>query len=264
MFWVLLLSASFAVGQSVEDKELPPAGEEAVVTSGVDADTGAAVPDEALVEETLQAVDKRLLTNIVIGVDSPAERGETDSIFDWREGSANTELRIKIESLLKDAGFQNRIRNYDKAISIYNEILEMDPENQYAVFSLGTALVQSERYREALEVLLPLMELYSNNHMVVNNVAWIYATADDLSIRNGEKAVAYARDALLLAPSDVSIWNTLSEAYFVSTKYEKALERANISLQMSISQNQPEERVRSMVEQVRKCRQAVATMSIME
>jgi tetratricopeptide (TPR) repeat protein len=214
-------------------------------------------------DEALQS-EQRLLTNIVIGIEEPESVSPSDSLFGWRQEGQGTELQRRIESMMKDASLQNRIQNYDGAIDIYTRILEMDTDNMFVRFSRGTAYVQAGRFREALDDLLPIMEQYPDNHMIKNNVAWIYATADDISIRNGAKAVSLARDAVLQAPSDIHIWNTLSEAYFVSAQYEKALKRAEIALQIAIRQSQPEERLNNMVKQVEKCRQAVATMSIMD
>jgi len=253
---------------AVPADEAPAAGEAPLTEAAGVADSVAeAVAPEsesgADVDAALQS-EQRLLTNIVIGVEGPESGSEEDGLFGWRQEGQDAELQRRIESLLKDASFQNRIQNYDGAIDIYTRILDMVPDNMFVQFSRGTAYVQAGKFQEALDDLLPIMDEYPENHMIKNNVAWIYATADDIAIRNGAKALSLARDAVLQAPSDIHIWNTLSEAYFVSAQYDKALKRAEIALQMAVRQSQPEERLKNMAEQVEKCRQAVATMSIME
>jgi tetratricopeptide (TPR) repeat protein len=165
---------------------------------------------------------------------------------------------------MQEAVFQKRIGNNEGALQIYDKILEIDPENELNRFNRGNTLIALERYDEALDELLPIMEANPNNFMIRNNVAWIYATAKDIQIRDGQKAISLGRDALMLAPNDYQIWNTLSESYFVSARYEKALEIAEISFKMALQAQADNQTLESMAAQVRKCRHAVATMSIME
>jgi len=203
------------------------------------------------------------LDDIVLDVgDKDSDR--LRSIFSWRDNHSVLDGNTKIKNLMQEAAFQSKVGNLEGAVEIYEKVLELDEDNPLANFNRATALVQIGRFEEALEVLAPLMEKYPDNYMLKNNSAWVYATADNISIRSGEKALSLARDALLLAPGDYHIWHTLSEAYFVSAMYEKAQETAEIALRMAISQGEDNNQLQNLSNQVRKSRQAVATMSIME
>lgn len=203
------------------------------------------------------------MENIVLEIDDAAS-SRAPSIFSWREKDSGLDGDARVRKLMEEAAFQSKIGNLEGAVDIYEKVLELDADNALANFNRGTALVQIKRYQEALEVLLPLMEQYPDNYMLKNNTAWVYATAEDVAIRSGEKALSLARDALLLAPGDFHIWHTLSEAYFVSAMYEKANQSAEISLRMALSQGEESRQLQTLSEQIRKCRQAMATMSIME
>jgi len=78
-----------------------------------------------------------------------------------------------------------------------------------------------EQYRPALDILEAMTAEFTNDYSLKNNIAWLYATAKDHSIRNSSRAVAYAQEALLINPLDYHIWSTLSEAYYVGTQYDK-------------------------------------------
>ncbi len=178
--------------------------------------------------------------------------------------SASARVQQEVDRLIREAAFQGRVGNLTGSLEIYDAIIQMDPGNDFARFNKGTILIQLQRYHEALDVLNQVLDSNPNNYMVRNNIAWVYATADDISVRNGNKALSYARYALMLAPSDHHVWNTLSQAYFVSARYERALRAAEIAVQLAASRGEPAERMRSLQEQLQKCRQAVSTMSILE
>ena len=61
-----------------------------------------------------------------------------------------------------------------------------------------------------------------DNPHVLNNLAWFYATCDDLSYRNSTRALLLAKKAekLIKAPH---ILDTLAESYFVNGMYEEAI-----------------------------------------
>lgn len=197
-----------------------------------------------------------------VGID-PHEDAE-QQLLPWHSGEISQSVQQRVDRLVREAAFNSRVGNLSASLDIYNQVIELDPANDFARFNKGTVLIQLGRYREALEVLYKVMESNPNNYMVRNNIGWIYATADDIAVRDGNRALSHARFALMLAPSDYHVWNTLSQAYFVSARYERALRSSEISVQIARSMGEPPERMRSINEQLRKCRQAVATMSIIE
>jgi tetratricopeptide (TPR) repeat protein len=150
------------------------------------------------------------------------------------------------------------------AVGMFNDVLKRDPANKRARFGLGTAYIQMQRYKEALAVLEPMAKEFPEDYFLKNNIAWLYATAKDVSIRSGAKAVQYAQDALLIAPGDYHVWSTLSEGYYVSGHYDKALRAAEEALKLSLDSPTGAEGAEEYRRQVEKNRKAAQAMSVLE
>lgn len=150
------------------------------------------------------------------------------------------------------------------ALQLFRQALAEEPENSRALFGLGTVYIQMEKYREALAVLEPMSEKTPSDYFLKNNIAWLYATAKDPSIRDGAKAVRMAQEALLVAPTDFHVWSTLAEGYYVSGQYDKALRAAQEALRIGTMAQGPGAATEEYRRQVDKCRKAVQAMSVLE
>ena len=64
---------------------------------------------------------------------------------------------------------------------------------------------------------------------MLNNLAWLYATAEDEILRNPDKALSLAQRAAAL-DSSPHVLDTLAEAYYVNGAYAKAVEAAQRAL----------------------------------
>ena len=62
-----------------------------------------------------------------------------------------------------------------------------------------------------------------DHDLVLNNLAWIYLTAEDRQLRDVEKGMQLARKSVELHPT-IDNLDTLAEAYFQSGKQKKAIE----------------------------------------
>jgi tetratricopeptide (TPR) repeat protein len=153
---------------------------------------------------------------------------------------------------------------FANAANAFKNALKEEPGSKEARFGLGTVYIHLEQYREALEVLDPMTKEFPEDYFLKNNVAWLYATAKDHSVRNGAKAVALAQDALLDAPRDYHVWSTLSEAYYVLGDYEKAVRAAEEAIRLAADARATEYNMREYRQQVLKCRKAVQAMSLLE
>jgi tetratricopeptide (TPR) repeat protein len=154
--------------------------------------------------------------------------------------------------------------NTQEAIRMFNDVLARDPVNKQARFGLGTTYIQLQQYKDALAVLEPMVKEFPEDYFLKNNIAWLYATAKDFSIRNGAKAVQFAQDALLIAPGDFHLWSTLSEGYYISGKYDKALRAAEVALKLSFDSATGAASVEEYRRQVEKNRKAAQAMSVLE
>lgn len=151
-------------------------------------------------------------------------------------------------SLLMDAGIQYADEGeYKEAEQAYLRALEADPVSPDIRFRLGTLYIMMKRYREAAEILNALAVEFPGNPMVENNLAWIYATGDEM--KNGKLALRHAREAILSAPTQASLWNTLAEAYYVFGQYEQALRASEYAIDLLKLQGADEKEVAGFEEQ---------------
>lgn len=100
--------------------------------------------------------------------------------------------------------------------------LEKSPDDPNLYQTLGDIYYNAKNYNGVKQAYEKALTLNPENLHVLNNLAWLYATCDDLSFRNSIRALKLSQKAvtLLKAPH---ILDTLAESYFVNGKYEKAI-----------------------------------------
>ncbi len=152
----------------------------------------------------------------------------------------------------------------EDAVALFKQVLQKDKSHRQALFGLGTSLVELRRYREAVIVFERMLSLYPDAFEAMNNLAWMYATANVPAYRDGKKAVEYAQQAVLLAPASFEIWNTLSEAYFVAGEYEKARRASAEAVRLSREKNASARVIKEYERQFDKCKRASEAMSLVE
>jgi len=101
--------------------------------------------------------------------------------------------------------------------------LEKSPDDPNLYQTLGDIYYNAKNYNGVKQAYEKSLSLKPDNPHVLNNLAWLYATCDDLSYRNSIKALILSKKAatLLKAPH---ILDTLAESYFVNGKYEEAVD----------------------------------------
>ncbi len=156
-------------------------------------------------------------------------------------------------------------KDTEAAINVYERILQIDPAHLQSRYIIAHLYISAKQYRKAEVLLKKLTGEFPEDFKLWNNLAWLYATAEDPEMRNGEKAVKCAQEALTLAPNDHHVWSTLSEAYYVSGKYEKSYRAIThmASLAARYGTDITKESVESYNEQIRKCKRAMDTAKIM-
>lgn len=169
-----------------------------------------------------------------------------------------------VQDQLAEAYAALKMEALDQAAGMFEAILKEDPASKEARFGLGTVYTKQERVAEALEIMEGLIQEYPNDYFIKNNAAWIYATATDLRIRDGARAIELSQDALLLQPGSFNVWSTLSEAYYISAEYERAQRAAEQALRLGIEREAPDENLLAYQNQVIKCRRATEALSLIE
>jgi Zn-dependent protease with chaperone function len=104
---------------------------------------------------------------------------------------------------------------------IFNE-LEKSPNDPILYQTLGDIYYNAKNYDGVKQAYETALTYNPDNPHVLNNLAWFYATCEDLSYRNSARALLLAKKAekLIIAPH---ILDTLAESYFVNGNYEQAI-----------------------------------------
>jgi tetratricopeptide (TPR) repeat protein len=163
-----------------------------------------------------------------------------------------------IQSLLAQAMALQAESKWEDAIKVYEKIRQTEATNDAAMFGLGTCYSQTGRYLEGLALLEALLQKAPHHPAVLNNIAWICAKASDAEARNPDKALRYARRAVVTVPSDANMWNTLAEAYYAKGEYAKAYRAARQGMQLGRLAS-PETDLSASKELVERCRRAAGT-----
>ena len=170
----------------------------------------------------------------------------------------------ELDQQVEEASKLLRSGKIDEGIQILKSVLAKDPKHQRGRFELATSYIQQDRYRDALDILEPMAIEFPDDYFLKNNLAWLYATARDPSIRNGEKAIHVAQDALFIAPNDFHVWSTLSEAYYIAGQYDKALRAAEEALRLATQSGLAGRALEEYQRQATKSQKAVEAMSVLE
>ena len=124
-----------------------------------------------------------------------------------------------------------------EAMVHYRKFFEIEPENVEARNILGTALIQQGRIREAIEQWHDALAIEPENGNAASNLAWVFATCPDDSIRDGRRAVELAEKALRISGGKIPmIFRVLAAAYAEDRRFSQAIETAQRGADLATSQ----------------------------
>jgi tetratricopeptide (TPR) repeat protein len=115
-------------------------------------------------------------------------------------------------------------QEYDRAIHDYDDAVRLDPKNALAYTNRGNAYAAKQEYNRAIHDYDEVTRLDPENGWPYNNMAWLWATCPKGEVRNGKKAVEYARKAC-----DLTTWkewtfiDTLAAACAEDGQFEEAI-----------------------------------------
>jgi hypothetical protein len=118
-------------------------------------------------------------------------------------------------------------KTLDEAILFWSARVENEPHNIGARNTFGVLLVQKHQTRAAVEQWEAALALNPNDGNAQSNLAWVFATAPDASLRNGTRAVELAERALKLAGGvNPILHRTLAAAYAEAGRFDAAIATA--------------------------------------
>ena len=102
---------------------------------------------------------------------------------------------------------------------------------------VGTVLVQQGRVEEGVEEWKKVLLVEPNNGNAISNLAWVFATSPDESIRNGAKALQLAEQAVRISEGRIAVlFRTLAAAYAENGRFSDAIQTAQRGIELANSQ----------------------------
>jgi cytochrome c-type biogenesis protein CcmH/NrfG len=127
-----------------------------------------------------------------------------------------------------------------KAMVHYRKFLEIEPENVEARNILGTALIQQGRVAEAIDQWQNALAIQPDNGNAASNLAWVFATCPEESMRHGARAVELGEKALLISGGKIPmVYRVLAAAYAETGRLADAVETAQRGANLANSQGNP-------------------------
>jgi tetratricopeptide (TPR) repeat protein len=127
-----------------------------------------------------------------------------------------------------------------EAMVHYRKFLELQPANVEARNTLGTVLIQQGHVREAVDQWQEVLALQPENGNAASNLAWVFATCPEDSIRDGTRGVELAQKAFRISGGKIPmIYRVLAAAYAESGRFADAVDAAQRGAGLATSQGNP-------------------------
>jgi tetratricopeptide (TPR) repeat protein len=168
-------------------------------------------------------------THFNLGILLLQQGNPQEAISEFREALRTDPASVDAHNNLGIGLFQEG--HTEQAISEFREGLRIDPTNPDAHSNLGVALLQEEQAGEAIAEFRKALELRPANPAMQNRLAWALATAAQISLRDGARAVQLAAQASqATGANNADILRTLAAAYAQEGQYPEAVETAQKAL----------------------------------
>jgi len=171
--------------------------------------------------------------------DSVDEKADArKAIFDKAEAYLKKNPRDRTRAMIY-GGTLVEAGEFERAEKFYLERLSKRPKDPEYIYGLGWTYEQSKQWAKAAKTYELACDINIKNISASNNLAWVLATAPDESIRNGKRAVRFAKRAMQMAPSHPAIADTLAAAYAEAGDFENA-----VKFQRSVVKSSPTKELR--------------------
>jgi Zn-dependent protease with chaperone function len=110
--------------------------------------------------------------------------------------------------------------------------LEKKPDDPNLYRILGDLYYDAKNYSGVKAAYEQSLALKPDNPQVLNNLAWLYATCEDRSLREPQRALELAKAAADIA-EEPHILDTLAESYYVNGMHAEAVDAARRALRLA-------------------------------
>ena len=144
-------------------------------------------------------------------------------------------------TLLQMGMFYMNKKQYDKASDIFSTILADHPDDVEAIRGRADARLNSGRRANALSDYERALKLKAHDVGILNNFAWLLATAPEDNLRDGHRALALATDACRQTDyKEDYILSTLAAAYAETGDFDSARKWAAQAMEVKPSKQAEE------------------------
>jgi tetratricopeptide (TPR) repeat protein len=125
-----------------------------------------------------------------------------------------------------------------EAISEYDDLLLLDPENFLALRSRADAYLNIGKHAEAIADFEAALKVEPEDTAILNNLAWVLATSPQADLRDGKRAVELATKACELTEYKLPhILSTLAASFAESGNFDTAIEWSQKAVDMDDPEN---------------------------
>jgi protein O-mannosyl-transferase len=122
----------------------------------------------------------------------------------------------------------------DGAIQVYRSALLLGSSHADCQTTLAIALEERGNPAEAIQHYQKALELAPESISALTNLAWLLATSQDASVRNGRKAIELAKEAdRLVGGTNTVVLRTLAAAYAENGEFPNAIRTARAAMQLA-------------------------------
>ena len=133
----------------------------------------------------------------------------------------NVSAHISVANVLVHEG------KVSEGLAHLQRVIELEPGNSEARNLLGVVLLQQGDTEGALREWRTTIEFDPNNGNARSDLAWVYATNPDPAVRDGTKAVKFAREAVAISGGgNALVLRTLAAALAEAGQFDRAIEAA--------------------------------------
>jgi tetratricopeptide (TPR) repeat protein len=160
------------------------------------------------------------------------------SVAVHRESLARSRHNLGV-ILAKSDHIEQAVVSYREGVRLRKKLVEDFPKN--AVYrdqlatsckSLGFRLLKSESQTETIETFRLGLQAAPNDARMLNELAWILTTCNELALREPVGALELARRATQLEPEGPDYWNTLGAASYRAGKSQAAVHALHKAMQL--------------------------------
>ena len=172
-----------------------------------------------------------------LGNDS-LDRGDPDTAISLLSKSVRIEpINASARYNLGNAFLQKG--DFDQAVAQYQAALSINPHAAQIHSNLGCAFIKKGNLFDGIKELKITRDLQPGNPVYNINLAWVLASCADQSLRNGPKALEYAKFAVRVGGNNPEYFRILAAAYAQSGLFQEAITTATTALDLARRNGNP-------------------------